>query len=375
MAMKTLTFPAIEVQQSEGRRLYTFAVDGKQLPEFAAISRIARPNGEHIEGYQRPEVLSHIREIKRYIESESPMIPNAIVLAFDQRVTFVSNEKAENNYSRAGVIHIPVSDAWKEEEKPAWVVDGQQRMAAIREASVERFPICVTGFVAHDVQQQREQFILVNSTKPLAKGLIYELLPTTQMVLPEILAKRRFPSMLLNNLNRDPASPFFGKIKTATNPGGVIQDNSILKMIEHSLSDGALYKFRDRNGDGDSVAMLKLLKDYWSTVALIFKDAWELPPNRSRLVHGAGIVSMGFVMDAIADRHHDSPHITKEQFAEDLTGMSRYCRWTSGYWDFGGNVSRKWNEIQNTTKDIRLLANHLLLHYRTDIWNRREAGK
>ena len=280
MAIQTLTFPAIEVQQSEGRRLYTFAVDGKQLSRFAAISRIARPQGEHIEGYQRPEVLSHIKEIRKYIESESPMIPNAIVLAFDQRVTFVSEERSENSYSRAGVIHIPIADGWKDEEKPAWVVDGQQRMAAIREASVARFPICVTGFVAHDVQQQREQFILVNSTKPLAKGLIYELLPTTQMVLPEMLAKRRFPSTLLNNLNHDPESPFYSKIKTATNPGGAIQDNSILKMIEHSLSDGALYRFRDRDGGGDSEAMLKLLKDYWSTVAVVFKDAWDLLHSR-----------------------------------------------------------------------------------------------
>src|SRR5437868_14062580 len=105
MAMKTLTFPAIEVQQSEGQKLYTFAVDGKQLPSFAAISRISRPQGEHIEGYQRPEVLSHIRQIRKYIESESPMIPNAIVLAFDQRVTFVSDEHPANTYSRAGVIH------------------------------------------------------------------------------------------------------------------------------------------------------------------------------------------------------------------------------------------------------------------------------
>ncbi len=371
MAIKTLTFPAIEVQQSEGRKLYAFAVDGKQLPTFAAISRIARPHGEHIEGYQRPEVLSHIKEIRKYIESDSPMIPNAIVVAFDQRVTFVSHESSGNSYSRAGVIHIPVADGCKDEEKPAWVVDGQQRMAAIREASVDRFPICVTGFVAENVQEQREQFILVNSTKPLAKGLIYELLPTTHMVLPEMLAKRRFPSMLLNNLNHDPDSPFFSKIKTATNPAGVIQDNSILKMIEHSLSDGALYKFRNRNGDDDAEQMLTLLKNYWASVATVFKDAWELPPTRSRLVHGAGIVSMGFVMDAIADRHHESPTIGREQFADDLKGMSRFCRWTSGYWDFGGNVNRKWNEIQNTTKDIRLLANHLLLHYRTDIWNKR----
>lgn len=368
-----LSLPAVEVQQGNQHRIYTFAVDGKRLPEFAAISRIARPEGQHVNGYQRPEVLSHIAEIRKYIESPSPLIPNAVVLAFDSRVEFEPQSGKDDGYSRNGTLHIPIDETWSEREKPAWVVDGQQRIAAIRDAKVEVFPICVTAFCASDVQQQREQFILVNSTKPLSKALIYELLPTTQMVLPEMLQKRRFPSMLLNRLNYDPDSPMRLKIKTATNQDGVIQDNSILKMLEHSLSDGALYRFRQADGTGDIEAMLDLLKAYWAAVSLVFKDAWELPPNRSRLVHGAGIVSMGFIMDAIADRHHENQALAIKDFRDDLDGLARFCRWTNGYWDFGGNITRKWNEIQNTTKDIRLLANHLLLQYRTSVWNRTSA--
>lgn len=374
--MKTKTIlelPAVEVKQGANRTLYSFAIDGKHLPEFAAISRIGRPDGLSVDGYQRPEVLSHIAEIRKYIESDSPMIPNAVVLAFDRRVEFKPAKVQSAEYSRVGHICIPIESQWAEHEKPAWVVDGQQRIAAIREAKVDSFPICVTAFVANDVQQQREQFILVNSTKPLSKALIYELLPSTQMVLPDLLEKRRFPSMLLNRLNYDHDSPLRTKIKTATNPDGVIQDNSILKMLEHSLSDGALYRYRDANGSGDVEAMVAILKTYWSAVATVFKDAWQLPSNRSRLIHGAGIVSMGFIMDAIADRHHDEEELSFAHFQSDLEGMARYCRWTNGYWDFGGNVTRKWNEIQNTTKDIRLLANYLLLQYRTSVWSRDHA--
>jgi hypothetical protein len=33
-------------------------------------------------------VLSHISEIRDYLESDNPMIPNAIVVAFDRRVRF-----------------------------------------------------------------------------------------------------------------------------------------------------------------------------------------------------------------------------------------------------------------------------------------------
>jgi hypothetical protein len=46
------------------------------------------------------------------------------------------------------------------------------------------------------------------------------------------------------------------------------------------------------------------------------------------------------------------------------------CRWTDGIWDFGPGQQRKWNEIQNTTKDVQLLANYLLVQYKALVWNR-----
>jgi len=62
----------------------SFAVDGKKLPLFAAVSRIRRDGDADVEGYQRPEVLSHIASIRRYLESGSPMIPNALCNRFRQ---------------------------------------------------------------------------------------------------------------------------------------------------------------------------------------------------------------------------------------------------------------------------------------------------
>src|SRR5207253_3816816 len=134
-----------------------------------------------------------------------------------------------------GHLLIPL-DNDSSKAKPGWIVDGQQRAAAIRDARLGAFPVFITGFITDSVAEQKEQFILVNSTKPLPKGLIYELLPTTQMKLPLLLEKRRFPAHLTNRLNYDPDSPFKGKIRTATNGDGVVQDNSVLKMLENSLS-------------------------------------------------------------------------------------------------------------------------------------------
>lgn len=371
MKTQELRLPAIEVRQGVDQKLYAFAVDGKQVPSFATVSRIRRPNGV-LEGYQRPEVLSHVAEIKRYIESASPMIPNAIVIAFDSQVRFIPDvpDDKHPSFTRPGTLVIPLNAGVLEEEKPGFVVDGQQRLAAIREARVESFPICITAFITDDLRRQTEQFILVNSTKPLPKGLIYELLPSTDAALPSLLQRRRFPAYLMDRLNRDAESPMRDKIQTPTNPDGQIKDNSVLRMVENSLTDGALYRFRGtEEAGGDTESMLGTLRAFWGAVADVFPDAWGLPPRRSRLMHGAGIVSMGFVMDAIAERHRDSSVLSAAQFAEDLRPLRDVCRWTDGFWSFGLGQQRKWNEIQNTSKDVQLLSNYLMIQYKSRVWN------
>ncbi|MCU0983295.1 MAG: DGQHR domain-containing protein [Pirellulaceae bacterium] len=377
-----LRLPALQIRQGKSRVIYSFAVDGKRLPEFTSISRIARDDRRLIQGYQRPEVLSHIAQIRQYVESEAPLLPNSIVVAFDQRVRFVPDRRqAASPYSSTGTIVIPLN-GHGDAPKPGWIVDGQQRVAAIREARVKCFPISVVGFIADSCfpisvvgfiadsdDEQREQFILVNSTKPLPKGLLYELLPSTTARLPDLLQRRRFPARLLDLLNQQDDSPLRGLISTPTTPTGVIKDNSILKMLEHSLSDGVLFRFRDPDGD-DVDSMFGILKNFWQAVQQTFKTAWGLPPNKSRLMHGAGVVSLGFLMDAIADRHRHLRIPPVDVFAADLLPLRDECRWTDGYWDFGPGAQPKWNEIQNTTRDIQVLSNHLLVRYKAWVWNR-----
>ena len=75
-------------------------------------------------------------------------------------------------------------------------------------------------------------------------------------------------------------------------------------MLENSLSDGALYFFRNpQTGECDEDAMLAVLKDFWRAVSHVFPEAWDKPPRQSRLMHGAGIASLGFLMDTIFDRY------------------------------------------------------------------------
>ncbi|HEY2196295.1 MAG TPA: DGQHR domain-containing protein DpdB [Mycobacterium sp.] len=367
-AVAELRIPALEIRQGPNRTLYTFAIDGKQLPKVAAVARVRRDDNSCLHGYQRPAVLAHIKAIRRYIESTDPLLPNALVVAFDKRVIFESSaQSSPSAYSRPGTLVIPFDSDWSDADKPGWIVDGQQRSVAIREADVPNFPVCVTAFITDDEADQRSQFILVNNTKPLPKGLIHELLPTASGPLPAQLQVRRLPARLLERLNYDADSPMRHRIQSPTMPEGVIKDNSVLRMLENSLTDGAIYRYRHLNtGGGKTENMLATVKTFWTAVSIVFDEAWTLPPRKSRLTHGIGIISLGYVMDAIADTMLDMQDaLDINDVMNELMILKDACPWTAGTWQFSDGTQRKWNDVQNISRDIRMVTNHLLDVYRT----------
>ena len=360
-----IRLPALRLRQGE-RHIFCFGVDGKTLPTFVSVSRVRRA-GANLRGYQRPEVLAHIKAIRRYLESADAMLPNAIVIAFDDVVRFEPyGMDTSVGYSTPGELVIPVDEATDESDRPGWIVDGQQRTAAIRDADVDEFPIAAVAFVASSEAEQRSQFILVNNAKPLPKGLIHELLPDTIGHLPTAYARRQMPALLVSRLNSDDLfsvdddSPFRGRIATPTAPQGYIKDNSVLRMIEESLSDGALYQYRNADDhSGDVGRMLLHLKIYWNMVRAIFHEDWDLPPRKSRLTHGVGIRAMGYVMDTLTDGvpAEALPNLDLET---PLRRLRERCAWSSGSWDFAPDDQRRWNGLQNTPTDVKLLTNFLV---------------
>jgi DGQHR domain-containing protein len=352
--------PAIEVRQGE-RKIYCFGVDGKRLLDFTAVSRVRRSGDGGLAGYQRPEVLSHIRAIRRYIESPEALLPNAVVLAFDSRVRFETKRRRSTvGYSIMGELIIPVDETIEDADKPALLVDGQQRVAAIRDADVAEFPVAAVAFIASDAEEQRSQFILVNNTKPLPKGLIHELLPEASGYLPPKYARRRLPAQLMTRLNLDGDSPFSGAVATPTSPDGYIKDNSVLRMIENSLYDGALYQYRDpSDGSGDIEQMLIHLKVFWSLVEATWPIEWKLIPRKSRLTHGVGIQALGYVMDALTEGS-DADALPGIGLDHQLSALSEVTAWSYGTWNLGPDDQRRWNGLQNTPNDVKLLTNVLL---------------
>ena len=110
--------------------------------------------------------------------------------------------------------------------------------------------------------------------------------------------------------------------------------------------------------------MLTVLFNFWTAVSQVFPEAWQAA-RKSRLMHGVGIISMGYLMDAISHAREEGDGIVEvEEFAAHLKSIADDCRWTDGEWDFGGGIVRRWNDIQNTPRDIKRVADFLQVRYR-----------
>ena len=295
-------------------------------------------------GFQRPQIAKHIKEIRDYLAKDEAVLPNSVVVAFTGGVTV---EKQSDGLAR---ISIDLSQG-----QNGLVVDGQQRLSALAELPDKDFEVFVSALLCENEAELRKQFILINNTKPLPKALIYELLPTVDG-LPHRLNSRRTAAELVELLNYTEGSPLEGLLKQQTNPAGVIQDTIMQRVIMTSLSDGALRELI-REEDGLEQCF-KLLSAFFEAVAETFPEAWQgQKPKTSRLVHGAGIVGMGYVMDYLFTTKNVQ---TAVEFQAGLQALNGKTAWTSGVWDFGPDNQRPWNSIQNVPKDYMVLSQYLV---------------
>lgn len=328
-----------------------------EINQFAVIERVGRDEKGQLNGFQRPQIAQHIREIKDYLEKPDAVLPNPIVVAFTDRVRV----SAENGNRKELTIDITKGP-------PGFVVDGQQRLTALTDANAKNFQVFVSALICEDEAELRRQFVLINNTRPLPKSLIYELLPSVDG-LPQRLSDRSFAAELTARLNYDETSSLRGMIHQHTNPDGFISDTAIQRVVMNSLSDGILRELV-KHKDGVN-RCFKLISEFYRAVQFVFRQEWELhTPRTSRLVHGTGIVSLGYVMEVLAvlDGARDW-----DGFAKGLSCLVGKTAWTDGEWDFGGGDKRHWKAIQNVNRDIIMIAQYLIGIVRHDIRKRRSA--
>jgi hypothetical protein len=115
----------------------------------------------------------------------------------------------------------------------------------------------------------------------------------------------------------------------------------------------------------------ELIHTFFSAVKEVFPEAWnDMTPKTSRLVHGAGLVAMGYVLEAL---YSHAGNVDRPAFVEGLRLIAPKCAWTSGRWALSSDDHRPWNGIQNTSTDIDLLANYLVREVKRALRRQRNA--
>jgi DGQHR domain-containing protein len=350
---------AIRTQQSGAYDLYAFFIAAADILEIADISRIKR-DGDELQGFQRKEIRAHVNSIVEFLDSGAVLFPNAIILAMSRNVTFEPSRGPSpaglRDVGRSGTLTIPRG---REGERAAWIVDGQQRSIALSRAKNSTLPVPVIAFVSPDIKTQREQFILVNKSKPLEARLINELLPEVGVLLPKDLSEKLVPSELCNLLNTRADSPFFGLIKRASSgANGVISDQALLKSLQQNLRPayGGLATLRTSEGI-EAEKVFETIVRYWTAVKTTFPNAWGKDPTQSRLMHSAGIQSMSALMDTLILR----TEMLTDPWSEICLALQRlapHCAWTEGRWPV--ELGLAWNEVQGTPQHVSKLTQFLI---------------
>lgn len=341
--MSVYRYPAIRARQASDHDVFVFAANPNDVLTFAQIERLGRSDDGQLKGFQRHQIASHIRDIRDYLSRDDALLPNAVIVAFIDGV-----EVKDRGHGRLEVVID------SEKGPPGFVVDGQQRLTALSGLVKPDFQVFVSAVVCKDYDELRQQFVLINSTRPLPKTLIYELLPTVDG-LPERYTARRFAARVVERLNFTGGRALRGEIRQHTNPAGVISDTAMQKLVMNSSAHGAIREFIQYEDREDRA--VDLINEFFEAVAHVFGGEWVgMSPRVSRLRHGAGIVAMGFVMDLL---HANQGATTKEDFVPGLELLKPFTAWTSGTWKMS-ECELLWNDIQNTPSDIDLLTRFLV---------------
>lgn len=290
-AIGAISFPCVEVKQPIG----TFYIGVMAAADLVAISyadvrRIEDRDVEVLAGIQRPLSQSRVKELVDYVNTIDAAFPTSIILA-------VSSEHAsfDPNASRMSVTR---------DDRIAKIIDGQHRIAGLKDYSGPEFQLNVTIFVDMDLEDQALLFATINlkQTK-VNKSLAYDLYE---------FASTRSPQKTCHNiaklLNHREGSPFKDKIKilgTATGkPNETLTQATFVDRLIGYISQSPMkdrdlikrsralkratadeekwYIFRNMFIDEKDGEIARVVWNYFEAVEKRWPDAW--PTRQEGLV-------------------------------------------------------------------------------------------
>ena len=218
-----------------------------------------------------------------------------------------------------------------------------------------------------DIEIQRDQFLRVNNTRPLPRGLITELLPEVSTPLPANLEAKKIPSAICELLNSNEHSPFYNDPARLTFERQQ-EERDYIRHVDHCDSSGSISHLLDvffRIGTSQLVRQTSMVsgRSSWRTGPRLKPRFRRRGGNRlARVAYARCRASLNGKADGSRNVILDprSPHVLGH-VKHELQVIAPVCRWTSGRWAELGDL--QWNEIQNVPRHIRMLSSFLIRAY------------
>lgn len=300
---------------SEGSSRLQFTIDGRLIRCFSAVDRLDVVAGT---GNQRDEIYKHVSEISKGMQA-GVQVPNSVILVFNEKVFswaptdeeipeswVVCRQLAEwstirhpNEADRVIQevcpieLDIPFRNAAFDEEKTAFLVDGQQRTAALSLVDIDSVPtffLTVNAIVGNQ-EEAKNTFRIANSTVRITTDFSRALVGTLDET-PGYVKEEKKVAQAVKLLAIDLAdSPFKGMVKHPGMDGrGLpIVYNTLFSVVSSFNQSGI-----DFGDDGKKLA--QCVSQAYRVVAEVWPEAWGKNPKESKLSHGAGLRAIGRVL-------------------------------------------------------------------------------
>jgi DGQHR domain-containing protein len=342
-----IRLPAIRLRIGGGDA-YMFAISPEFLLKISYVSHRQKGKGSDIDTYQRMMKRARLRKIREFIEAQG-IFPTNIVLNIESRMlrfdrAAQEGEGAGNAESgMLGWLHV------RPTYKAAWIIDGQHRLFGYSGSTkAAKSRLAVLAFSGLKPSDQAGMFISINSKqKSVKQSLLQELYAELHWEASEpALRVRAIISKVIQSLNEDKTSPFYGRIQTADDGRDEKRCISLTSMFS-ALDKSELYIANEKGGqiveygplwDPDGQAALKrtanIVNCWFRTATSSVVDWWEIGAGEGGgLSMNDSVVALLGVLRSVLSylgREHDLKLVDLDH--RELTELLEpYAKTISGY--------------------------------------------
>lgn len=276
----------IKINQKE-RPILIFSLPASDLKTIAYYNQ---REVDRNDGIQRAFNQLRSKEIAEYLNEDDAVLANNIIINLELEKNGFTLEDIYNAEEKELNIGLLITKSRKEHKKTAFVIDGQHRLRAFEFSNQNSFPLVVSAMIDLSLAEVAEIFVKINYyQKPVNKSLVLDLLGISKTMFPDYFILHN----VVEKLNNDMASPFYGNVKMLGTGKGYVSQASLISAIEK-------YKIRESlksiNIKPTEDVLYNLIWNYFEAVRKSFPEFWG---EKQILSKNIGIRAMFKIMDFI----------------------------------------------------------------------------